>query len=93
MTGALRIHALVIIARVLLRIGDAADDISAMCRGRAGRILDEAVAWCDVRDARRGGGRGRASNDQGLIPLRTTPICGARYRLRVFIVSAGRCMA
>jgi hypothetical protein len=51
MTGALRIHALVIFARVLLRIGVAAEDIGAMCRRRAGRILDEAVAWCDARDA------------------------------------------
>jgi hypothetical protein len=42
MTGAL------IIARVLVRI-------SAACRRRAGRILDEAVAWCDAKDvARRG---------------------------------------
>ena len=59
MTGALRINALVIFARVLLRIGAAAEGISAMCRRRAGRILDEAVAWCDKRDeawrrARRG---------------------------------------
>ena len=51
MTGALRIHALVIIARVLVRIGAAAEDISAACRRRASRILDEAVAWCDARDA------------------------------------------
>ncbi len=40
----LKIHALVIIARLLVRIGAAAEDISAMCRRRAGRILDEAVA-------------------------------------------------
>jgi hypothetical protein len=53
MTGTLKIHALVIIARVLLRIGGAAEDISAMCKRRAGRILDEAVAWCDARDAAR----------------------------------------
>ena len=51
MTGALRIHALVIVARVLVRIGAAAEDISAVCRRRAGCILDEAVAWCDARDA------------------------------------------
>jgi hypothetical protein len=50
MTGTLRIHALVIIARVLVRIGAAAEDISTTCRRRAGRILDEAVAWCDARD-------------------------------------------
>jgi hypothetical protein len=50
MTGALRIHALVIIARVLVCIGAAAEDVSAMCRRLAGRILDEAVAWCDARD-------------------------------------------
>jgi hypothetical protein len=53
MTGALRIHALVIFARVLLRIGVAAEGISAMCRRRAARILDEAEAWCDARDAAR----------------------------------------
>ena len=53
MTGALRINALVIFARVLLRIGAAAEDISAACRRRAGRVLDEAVAWCDARDAAR----------------------------------------
>jgi hypothetical protein len=50
MTGALRIHALVRTARVLVRIGAVAEDISAACRHRAGRILDEAVAWCDARD-------------------------------------------
>jgi hypothetical protein len=33
-TGELRIHALVIIARMLVRIGAAAEDISAMCRRR-----------------------------------------------------------
>jgi hypothetical protein len=51
MTGTLRIHALVIFTRVLVRIGAAAEDISAMCKRRAARILDEAVAWCDARDA------------------------------------------
>jgi hypothetical protein len=51
MTGALRIHALVILARVLVRIGAAAEGLSLACRRRAGRILDEAVAWCDARDA------------------------------------------
>ena len=49
MTGALRIHALVIVARVLVRIGAAAEGLSLSCRRRAGRILDEAVAWCDAR--------------------------------------------
>jgi hypothetical protein len=53
MTGALRIHALVIPARVLVRIGAAAEGLSLVCRRRAGRILDEAVAWCDARDAAR----------------------------------------
>jgi hypothetical protein len=53
MTGALRIHALVITARVLVRIGAVAEGISAACRRRAGRILDEAVAWCDARDLAR----------------------------------------
>jgi hypothetical protein len=50
MTGTLRIHALVRTARVLVRIAAAAEDISAACRRRAGRILDVAVAWCDARD-------------------------------------------
>jgi hypothetical protein len=49
MTGALSIPALVIIARVLVRIGAAAKGLSLACRRRAGRILDEAVAWCDKR--------------------------------------------
>ena len=40
MTGALRIH-----ARVLVRIGATAEGLSLVCRRRAGRILDEAVAW------------------------------------------------
>jgi hypothetical protein len=51
MTGALKIHALVRAARVLVFVANAAEDISAACRRRAGRILDEAVAWCDKRDA------------------------------------------
>ena len=50
MTGALRIHALVRVAKVLLRIAEPAEDINLACRRRAGRILDEAVAWCDKRD-------------------------------------------
>jgi hypothetical protein len=58
MTGALRIHTLVIFARVLVRIGAAAEEISAACRRRAGRILDEAVAWCDAVDAARRRARG-----------------------------------
>ena len=37
MTGALRIH-----ARVLVRIGATAEGLSLVCRRRAGRILDEA---------------------------------------------------
>jgi hypothetical protein len=53
MTGALRIHALVTFARVLVRIGATAEDLSLVCRRRAGRILDKAVAWCDARDAAR----------------------------------------
>jgi hypothetical protein len=53
MTGALRIHALVILARVLVRIAAVAEDIGLVCRRRAGRILDEAVAWRDARDAAR----------------------------------------
>jgi hypothetical protein len=47
----LKIHALVRMARMLVCIGAAAEEISAACRRRAGRILDEAVAWCDARDA------------------------------------------
>jgi hypothetical protein len=49
--GTLKIHALVIIARVLVCVGAAAEDLSLVCRRRAGRILDEAAAWCDARDA------------------------------------------
>ncbi|HEY8005722.1 MAG TPA: hypothetical protein VIE66_02705 [Methylocella sp.] len=49
MTGALRINALVRLAKLLLAIAEAAEDVSAACRRRAGRILDEAVAWCDAR--------------------------------------------
>jgi hypothetical protein len=47
----LKIHALVIFARLLVRIGAVAEGLSLACRRRAGRILDEAVAWCDARDA------------------------------------------
>jgi hypothetical protein len=47
----LKIHALVRVALLLVRIGAAAEDISAACRRRAGRILDDAVAWCDASDA------------------------------------------
>jgi hypothetical protein len=61
MTGALRINAIVRMARVRLAIAEAAEDISAMCKRWAGRILDEAVAWCDARDeAWRRAGRGSA---------------------------------
>jgi hypothetical protein len=42
----LKIHALVRAARVLVRIGAAAEEISLACRRRAGRILDVAVVWC-----------------------------------------------
>jgi hypothetical protein len=56
----LRIHALVIVARVLVRIGAAAEDISAACRRRAGRILDEAVVWCEVLTCRAFGSAGHA---------------------------------
>jgi hypothetical protein len=51
MTGTVRIHALVIIARVLVRIGAVAEGLSLACRCRAGHTLDEAVALCDARDA------------------------------------------
>ena len=53
MTGALRINALVRVAKLLLAIAQVAEDISAMCKRRAGHILDEAVAWCDARDEAR----------------------------------------
>jgi hypothetical protein len=49
----LRIHALVRMARVLVFVGAAAEGLSLVCRRRAGRILDEAVAWCDARNAAR----------------------------------------
>ena len=51
MTKLLRIHALVILCCVLVRIGAAAEEISAACRRSADRILDKAVAWCNARDA------------------------------------------
>jgi hypothetical protein len=50
MINLLRIHALVLAARLLVRIGAAAEEISLVCRRSAGRILDEATAWCDARD-------------------------------------------
>jgi hypothetical protein len=50
MTGALRIHALVILARVLVFVGAAAEGLSLACRRCAGRILNEATAWCDAWD-------------------------------------------
>jgi hypothetical protein len=53
MINLLRIHALVRAARVLVRIGAAAEEISLVCRRRSGRILDEAVVWCDARDVAR----------------------------------------
>jgi hypothetical protein len=54
MTGALRIHALVRTARVLVFIGAMAENLSLLCRRPAGRILDEAVAWYDARERRSG---------------------------------------
>ena len=50
MTGALKIHALVRAAKLLLVVAEAAENISAACKRRAALILDEAVAWCDARD-------------------------------------------
>jgi hypothetical protein len=47
----LKIHALVRTARVLVFVGAAAEELSVVCRRHAGRILDEAVAWCDARNA------------------------------------------
>jgi hypothetical protein len=40
----LKIHALVRMARGLVFVGAAAEEISLACRRRAGRILDEAMA-------------------------------------------------
>jgi hypothetical protein len=51
MTALLRIHALVRAARFRLFVGMAAGEISLACLRRAGRLLDEASAWCDARDA------------------------------------------
>ena len=56
MIALLRIHAFVLAARVLVRIGAAAEEISLACRRHAGRILDDAVAWCDARNAARAEG-------------------------------------
>jgi len=47
----IQIHALVRTARVLVFIGRAAEAVSTACRRAAGRILDEATAWADARDA------------------------------------------
>ena len=47
----LRIHALVRWARVLVYIGLQAEGLSVVCRRRAKRVLDEAEAWADARDA------------------------------------------
>jgi hypothetical protein len=47
----LKIHALVLAARLLVRIGAAAEEISLVCRRSAGRILDEATIWLDASDA------------------------------------------
>ena len=49
----LRIHALVRWALLLVFIGFAADGLSVACRRRAKRVLDEAEAWADARDAAR----------------------------------------
>jgi hypothetical protein len=49
----LRIHALVRTARVLVYIGIMAEGLSVACRRRAKRVLDDAEAWADARDAAR----------------------------------------
>jgi hypothetical protein len=51
MINLLRIHALVLTARLLVFVGAAAQGLSLACRRRAGRILDEALAWCAAREA------------------------------------------
>jgi hypothetical protein len=63
MTGALRIHALVRAARVLVFVGAAAEGLSLACRRRAGSILEEATARCDARDEARRGPRGRSGTE------------------------------
>jgi hypothetical protein len=50
---ALRIHALVRLARVLVFVGRLADTFSRWCRRAAGSILDELTAWADAQDAHR----------------------------------------
>ena len=49
----LKIHALIRWARVLVYIGLQAEGLSVTCRRRAKRVLDEAEAWADARDAAR----------------------------------------
>jgi hypothetical protein len=93
MTGTLRIHALVIIARVLVRIGAAAEDVSAMCKRRASRILDEAVAWCDAWHAayRRARRNERRIGCDGLDLASYRVSCQTRRSLR-FLPARGRCV-
>jgi hypothetical protein len=47
----LRIRTLVRWAGVLVYIGLQAEGLSVVCRRRAKRVLDEAEAWADARDA------------------------------------------
>jgi hypothetical protein len=47
----LRIHALVRVARMLVFVDAAAEEISLACRRRAGRILGEAAAWLETGNA------------------------------------------
>ncbi len=50
MTGALRIHALVLAARVLLVIASAADYVRKVACRNAEALAIEATTWCDARD-------------------------------------------
>jgi hypothetical protein len=49
----LKIHALVLAARLLVRIGAAADTVSTRSLAKAKKLADAATAWCDARDAAR----------------------------------------
>jgi hypothetical protein len=53
MIATLRIRTLVRWAGVLVYIGLQAEGLSVACRRQAKRVLDEAEAWADARDAAR----------------------------------------
>jgi hypothetical protein len=70
----LKIHALVRAARVLVRIGAAADYVRKVACRKAEAIAIEAAAWCDKRDAvwrqsaREGHGRRARRVYRGMAP-------------------------